>query len=129
MPVYQFSCLECKKKFEKIISYQKYGKMIVSCPFCRSKNVQRTIKATPINLAQDSIGPYLDDPSSFSRMEDDPQAMGKAMREMSKQTGEKLEPEFNEVVERLEKGQSFKQIEKELPDIEPPAVSSSKSDS
>lgn len=128
MPVYQFRCLECKKKFEKNISYQKYGKTVVSCPFCQSKNIQRAIKATPVNLAQDSIKPYLEDPSSFSRMEDDPQAMGKAMREMSRQTGEKLEPEFNEVVERLEKGQSFQQIEKELPDIDPPADSSTKSD-
>ena len=121
MPVYQFRCLKCKKKFEKTISYQKYGKILVSCPFCKSDDTQRLIKAARINLSKDSIKPYLDDPASFSDLENDPQSMGKVMRKMSEQTGEKMEPEFNEVVERLEKGQSFGQIEKELPDIDPPA--------
>ncbi len=40
---------------------------------------------------------------------------------MSEQSGEEFEPEFHEVVDRLEKGQSFEQIEKELPDIDLPA--------
>ena len=43
--------------------------------------------------------------------------MGRVMRKMGKEMGEELPPEFNEVVDRLEKGQSPEDIEKELPDI------------
>jgi len=39
------------------------------------------------------------------------------MRKMGKEMGEEIPPEFNEVVDRLEKGQSPKDIEKELPDL------------
>ena len=117
MPVYQFTCLNCKKKFEKTISYQKYGKTAISCPRCQSENVQRIIKSARMNLSQDFTESFLDDPVSFSQMENDPQAIGKTMRKMSEQNAEEMEPEFNEVVERLEKGQTYQQIEKELPDI------------
>ncbi len=39
------------------------------------------------------------------------------MRKMGKQMGEELPPEFKEVVDRLEKGQSPESIEKDLPDV------------
>jgi hypothetical protein len=39
------------------------------------------------------------------------------MRKMSSEMGEDLGPEFTEVVERLEKGQSPEDIEQELPDL------------
>jgi hypothetical protein len=39
------------------------------------------------------------------------------MRKMSKEAGEDLGPEFNEVIDRLESGQSPEEIEKSLPDL------------
>jgi len=36
---------------------------------------------------------------------------------MSSDMGEELPPEFDEVMDRLEKGQSPEEIEKELPDM------------
>jgi hypothetical protein len=58
-----------------------------------------------------------DDFSGFEGLEDDPKAMGRMMRKMGKEMGEELPPEFNEVVDRLEKGQSPDEIEKEIPDL------------
>ncbi|MCA9966205.1 MAG: hypothetical protein KC423_18270, partial [Anaerolineales bacterium] len=49
--------------------------------------------------------------------EDDPQAMGRFMRKMSQEMGEDLGDEFNEVVDRLEKGESPETIEKAMPDL------------
>jgi hypothetical protein len=43
--------------------------------------------------------------------------MGQMMRKMGKEMGEEMPPEFDEVVDRLESGQSPDDIEKAIPDL------------
>jgi len=43
--------------------------------------------------------------------------LGRMMRQMGSELGEELPPEFDEVVDRLEKGQSPEEIEQALPDL------------
>jgi hypothetical protein len=50
-------------------------------------------------------------------LEDDPKAFGQMMRKLGSETGESLPPEFDEVVDRLEAGQSPEEIESTLPDL------------
>ena len=57
------------------------------------------------------------DLSSFAGLEDDPRALGKMMRKMGSEMGEELPAEFDEVVDRLESGQSPEEIESALPDL------------
>lgn len=114
MPAYLFRCNECQKRFEKNISYSKYGKVPVFCPYCGGKEVERQISPVRLNLPSKQ-SQYA--PGDMERMENDPKAVGKALRTMEQQSGNPLAPEFHEVVERLEKGQSYTQIEKELPEI------------
>jgi len=57
------------------------------------------------------------DPSAMAGLEDDPQAMGQMMRKMSREMGEDLGPEFDEVIDRLESGQSPEEIEEAVPDL------------
>ena len=65
----------------------------------------------------DSLAGDFSDPSALAGLENDPQAMGRMMRKMGNEMGEQLPPEFNDVVDRLEKGQSPEEIEKEMPDL------------
>ncbi len=58
-----------------------------------------------------------DEFSGFEGLEDDPKAMGQMMRKMGKEMREDLPPEFDEVVDRLESGQSPDDIEKAIPDL------------
>jgi len=58
-----------------------------------------------------------DDFSGFEGLEDDPQAMGRMMRKVGKEMGEELPPEFDEVVDRLESGQSPEDIESSMPEL------------
>ncbi len=51
-------------------------------------------------------------------LEDDPKALGEMMRKLGRETGESLPPEFDEVVDRLESGQSPEEIESALPDLD-----------
>lgn len=117
MPTYQFICLDCKKRFEIFMTYHEYGTRPVSCPRCASLRVQRRIGRIRVARSEESRMESLADPSSLAGLEDDPRALGRMMREMSREMGEDMGPEFNEVIGRLEAGQSPEEIEKEVPDL------------
>ena len=125
MPNYEYRCLDCKRRFEIFMTYAEYGTRPVACPHCGSSNVQRRIGRVRIARSEDALLDNLGDfadPSALEGLEDDPQALGKVMRKMSRELGEDLGPEFDEVVDRLEAGQSPEEIESALPDLaeEPP---------
>ncbi len=118
MPIYQYRCLSCKKRFELFLSYQEYGEKSVHCPHCSSEQVQRRIGRIRIAKSEESRLDTLTDPSGLEGLEDDPRALGKMMRKMGNEMGEEVGPEFDEVVDRLEAGQSPEDIEKAIPDLE-----------
>jgi hypothetical protein len=60
----------------------------------------------------------LTDTTNLEGLENDPRALGRMMRKMSNEMGEEVGPEFDEVVDRLESGQSPEDIEKAIPDLE-----------
>ncbi len=117
MPNYPYRCLNCKKRFEIFLTYAEYGKKVVLCPHCGSDQVQRRIGRVRFARSDDSRLEDIGDPASLEGLEDDPKALGKMMRKMSGEVGEDLGPEFHEVVDRLEAGQSPEDIEKSLPGL------------
>jgi putative FmdB family regulatory protein len=118
MPIYQYRCLNCKKRFDVFLSYSEYGSKKVTCSHCGSEQVQRRIGRIRIAKSEESRLDNLADPSSLEGLEEDPRALGRMMRKMGSEMGEELGPEFNEVVGRLEAGQSPEEIEKAIPDLE-----------
>lgn len=118
MPTYDFICNDCNQRFDIFLTFAEYGKKKVKCSLCGSKNVRRRMTKVRIAKSEESrMESMADDFSGFEGLEDDPKAMGRMMRKMGKEMGEELPPEFNEVVDRLEKGQSPEEIEKEIPDL------------
>ncbi len=121
MPLYDYYCLNCQKRFDVFMSYAEYGSKPVSCPHCRSKNVRRRLPRIRVAKSEesrlDSLAGDFSDPSALEGLENDPRAMGRMMRKMGREMGEDMPPEFDDVVDRLEKGQSPEDIEKELPDL------------
>ena len=118
MPIYQYRCLNCKKRFEVFLSYQEYGVKNITCPNCASAQVQRRIGRIRIAKSEENRMDDLTDISDLEGLENDPRALGKMMRKMSNEMGEEVGPEFDEVVDRLESGQSPEDIEKAIPDLE-----------
>jgi hypothetical protein len=49
--------------------------------------------------------------------ENDPKSMARWMRRMSAETGEEMPEEFDEVIDRLERGQSPDEIEEAIPGL------------
>jgi putative FmdB family regulatory protein len=117
MPFYQYRCLNCKKRFEVFLSYSEYGQKPVHCPQCASDQVQRRIGRVRIARSEDSRMENLPDPDSLEGLEDDPRALGQMMRKMSREAGEDMGEDFDEVVNRLEAGQSPEDIEKAMPEL------------
>ncbi len=118
MPTYQYRCLNCKKRFDLFLSYKEYGVKAVHCPQCSSDQVQRRIGRIRIAKSEESRLDALTDPTGLEGLENDPKALGKMMRKMGNEMGEEVGPEFDEVVDRLEAGQSPEDIEKAIPDLE-----------
>jgi putative FmdB family regulatory protein len=117
MPKYDFRCLDCHKRFDIFLTYAQYGKEPVQCTLCGSKNVQRRIGRIRVLRSEESRVDGFGSMEDLEGLEDNPRELGRMMRKMSSELGEDVGPEFNEVVGRLEAGQSPEEIEKSLPDL------------
>ncbi|NMC52272.1 MAG: zinc ribbon domain-containing protein [Chloroflexi bacterium] len=117
MPTYEFRCLDCRKKVELFMTYEEYGKAEPRCPHCQGKNLQRKIGRIRVARSEESRLESMADPARLAALEDDPRALGGMMRQMGDQVGEEMGPEFNEVVSRLESGQSPEEIDSAMPDL------------
>ena len=121
MPTYPFTCQNCGKRFSIFLSYEDYEKKKAECPHCQSGKVARRIGRVRFARSQESRLESMADPAALAGIEEDPRAMAKMMRQMSSEMGDEigdeLGPEFNEVVDRLESGESPEDIEKALPDL------------
>ena len=118
MPTYDYICNNCDQRFDVFMTFSEYGKKPVHCAHCQSADVRRRMTKVRIAKSDSSrIESAADDFSGMEGIEDDPKALAKMMKKMGKEMGEELPNEFNEVVDRLEAGQSPEEIESVLPDL------------
>jgi len=114
MPVYDFRCEKCGKRSALIYkTYAAYDEAVPTCPNCGSKQMTRWI--TRVGVAKSfgtRFGDAETDDTALDALADaDPTLMGRYLREMSDSTGEDLGDEFNDVVGRLQRGESPDEIE------------------
>jgi putative FmdB family regulatory protein len=118
MPTYDYICLDCRKRFDIFLSYKDYGVVPVACSHCSSVNVRRRVPRVRLLKSDEQRLSAFADPAALGALdENDPVALARMMRQMGSEMGEDLPHEFNEVVERLEAGQSPEEIEGSLPDL------------
>jgi putative FmdB family regulatory protein len=117
MPIYEYRCSDCNHIFELFLTYQEYGAKSVACPKCGNIHPERIIKPVRVARSEEDRFNSLADPQQLAGLEDDPHTLGKMMRQMSQELGEDMGPEFDEVIDRLEKGHSPEDIERDLPEL------------
>ncbi len=117
MPTYDFICENCHQRFDVMMSYTEYGTKPVQCAHCGSDHVRRRMTKVRIAKSEESRMESIADESALEGLEDNPKALGHMMKKMGKEMGEDLPPEFDDVVDRLESGQSPEEIESALPDL------------
>ncbi len=119
MPVYEYRCQNCRRRvsiFWRTFSEVQSG--VPTCPHCGSTHLTRLISRVQVVRSEESRLESLADDFSFSDFDEkDPRSLARIMRKMANEIGEDLGPEFEEVVGRLEAGESPEEIEKAMPDL------------
>ena len=119
MPIYEYRCSDCRKRVS--VYWRSFSEVETArprCPTCGGEDLTRLISRVAVLRSEESHLEDLADPSSFADLdENDPKSMARWMRKMSSEMGEDLGPEFGEVVDRLEAGESPEEIEAAMPDL------------
>ena len=102
MPIYEYRCAVCRKR-SSIFVRSVSSPVRASCEHCGGKKLSRLLSRVHVHGGRAS----LDDPSSFDGIdESDPRAVARMMRQMGEESGEELGPEFDDMVGRMERGES-----------------------
>jgi putative FmdB family regulatory protein len=118
MPTYDFICNSCNQRFDVFQTFSEYGKKPVHCTHCNSADVRRRMTRVRIAKSETSrMESMTEGVDNLEALEKDPRALAQMMRKMGSEMGEDLPPEFDDVVDRLEAGQSPEEIESALPDL------------
>lgn len=118
MPFYEYKCRTCGKRVRLFMTFEEYDEKEPTCPKCSSTELQRLISRVAVAKSEDARMDSLMDESALAGLdEEDPRALGHFMRKMSREMGEDMGDEFEEVVDRLEKGESPESIESSMPDL------------
>jgi putative FmdB family regulatory protein len=118
MPIYEYRCADCKRRVN--ILFRSFSNATnPRCPNCGSEHLTRLVSRVAHVKSEDARLEAMADPSNFGDVdENDPKSVARFMRKMSSQMGgEDLGPEFNEMVDRLEAGESPEEIEKSMPGL------------
>jgi putative FmdB family regulatory protein len=118
MPIYEYRCGNCKRRVS--IFFRSFSVVAgARCPHCDSDQLTRLVSRVAQIKSEDARLDAMSDPSSFGDIdESDPKSVAKFMRKMGDQMGtEDLGPEFSEMVERMESGESPDEIEKSMPSM------------
>ena len=117
MPLYEYRCSNCRRRFTVLVrSFQPPE--APPCEHCQSTATRRLVSRVALLRSEESRMESLADPSNLSGVdENDPASLGRWMRRMGSEMGEDMGPEFSEMVERLEAGESPESIEAALPDL------------
>jgi len=100
MPIYEYRCRQCRKKFEHI-HLSTGSAETVCCPHCQSRELDRLISRVRVMKSEESRLESLADPSKLSGFdENDPQSVARWMRKMGKEMGEDLGEDIDQVVEK-----------------------------
>ena len=111
MPIYEYRCGGCGRKVS--VFFRSFGSVgDASCPRCGSTDLTRLFSRVAVHRSSASDGDDFADggDDEFGGMfdgldEEDPRAMARALRRMSEETGEPIEPEMEEALGRMEAGE------------------------
>ena len=108
MPIYEYICNPCNKRVNLFFrSYDEADRITAVCPDCDNSDLRRLISASSISSGKNSTPQQKISPNN-------PHLLAQKMRSSMRKSGKDYGNEFNEVVNRLEKGENPNSIEKSL---------------
>ena len=115
MPTYDYFCHDCQclvSIFWRSIKETKEKEAL--CPKCGNCDLERRVSPFRHLRAGKAANLPIRESDLQALEHEDPKAMARLFRRMSKEMGEQMEAPLEEVVDRLEKGDDPEKIEKEL---------------
>ena len=108
MPIYEYRCPACQKKSSRIWMRIPAAaeEQALACPACGAAGLARLMSRFSSPKSEERRMESLADDSSLAGLdENDPRGMARLMRKMSEETGEPLEGEDAEMLDRMEAGE------------------------
>lgn len=121
MATYEYRCEKCKRR--NAFTVRGFNPPEApTCQFCGHAPLKRIFSRVAVLRSEEARLEAMSDPSAFGGVdENDPKSMARFMRkmasEMGDEAGEAMPPEFDEVVGRLEAGESPESIEQTMGDV------------
>ena len=113
MPIYEYQCIPCNKRINFFFrSYDDADKNTAVCPGCGDSDLKRLLSVLSISSGNNSTSA----PQKLSKnlSSDSSQSLAQTMRSMMGKSGQDYGRQYNEVVNRLEKGENPDSIERSL---------------
>jgi putative FmdB family regulatory protein len=105
MPIYEYRCNACNKRVT-VFQRQITAPMSAVCPNCGGSDLRRLVSRFAVVRNEDQMLDSLDNDSLLSGVdENDPRSVAAWARKMQSKMGEEVEPEFEEMIDRMEAGE------------------------
>ena len=104
MPVYEFACNACGAAVSVFVRSMNSPVQGV-CDRCGSRDLRRLVSRFAVLRPMAGSIDAMDDDMLANLDENDPRAMASWARRMQSEMGEDMGPEFNDMVERMERGE------------------------
>ena len=98
MPVYEFVCGECGRKFRKLVGVVAQNSP-PACPRCQSTDLNRQISRFARVRSEDQAMDSLAEDMETLGDSDDPKTMRRMMRDMTAAMGEDMDDDFEQMLE------------------------------
>ncbi len=108
MPIYEYRCPRCGKKWNKLWATLPSSRQegALRCRSCGSRSLSRLFSPFAKPKSEEKRLESLADGSALAGLDEkDPRSLARFMRKMSEETGEPLEGEEREMLERMEAGE------------------------
>lgn len=115
MPLYEFFCAECRKKFSILCKISERDTP-QTCEICGSKNTRRMVSRFKTVRSEEQLMESLADPTSLSGIdENDPKSMAAWAKKMAREMGENMDDEIDAMAEEEFSGAGAAE-ESQIPD-------------
>lgn len=103
MPIYEFHCGGCRRRVE-VFRRSVVSSAPLACPSCGGSDLARLVSRFAVHRSGDVYGSSGEEQYLDGLESGDPRAMAAFARKMSHESGEPMDPEFEQMVSAMEAG-------------------------
>ena len=108
MPIYEYRCADCRKKFEVLV-LRVETESAIRCPQCKGTNMKRLISRFTSIKSEEARLESLTDPSHLAGLdENDPASMARWLKRMGGELGEEVsKDEIDQMADEIASGKAL----------------------